>query len=406
MIVTISGSGMDRIARCPASAALPQTHDTNPNESRDRGSAMHRFLERVPAIGREAALAETDEAHRGFCETIELAKLADRLTLSTEVALAYNFRDDTARRLLPLEHRAYEIDPECEIPLTVDLAGVGVDEVLIGDYKSGHGWLPEPHQSMQLGLGALALARIHEATRARVEYIRVRDDGSIRRFESTLDIFGLEGFAGRVSDTMTEVADLRVSIAAGAVPTTTQGPWCKHCHAREFCPGRTALIRHVLHDPQPIPYLLPLTPESAQRAYQLLAPARAAIAQIEAAIYSYAKTTPIPLGVEPDGTERWFGEVRRPGNDVLDGETTHRVLTELYGGEAANKAVTMETTKKAVQDTVRAKLKEGEKVTKKFEEVIGIVKLAGGITNPETCSTREYTVAPDGAAKVRKRKAG
>jgi hypothetical protein len=397
---------MDRITRCPASAALPQIHDANPQPDRDKGKSMHGFLEAVIKHGREQALVQVDETHRAFCESIELAKMADRLTLSSEVALAYNWVDDTARRLFPLEHRAYEVDPACEIPLTVDLAGVGDSEVFVGDFKSGHGWLPEPHQSMQLGLGALALARLHEAHRAHVEYIRVRDDGSVRKFGAVLDVFALEGAADRVRGAMEDVAQLRVSVSAGATPNVTEGPWCRHCPAAQHCPAKTALIRHVMTDPQPIPYLLPLTAESALRAYQMLHAAKGAIAQIEGAIYAYAKTTPIPLGVEPDGTERWFGELSREGNDVLDGAVVHQVVTELYGGEAANKAVTMEATKAALSDVVRAHMPKDAKVTVEVKKALELVKARGGITNPITTSTREYTVAPDGATKVRKRKAG
>lgn len=407
MIVTIpSGSQMDRIVRCPASAALPQIHDANPDDGRERGTAMHRFLERVPEIGREAALAETDEEHRTFCASIELATLADRMTLSRELALAYNWRSDSARRLLPLEHRAYEVDPSCEIPLTLDLAGAADAAVYAGDYKSGHGWLPEPAQSMQLGLGALALARLHDATDAHVEYIRIRDDGEPRRWRASLDIFGLEAAAERVRETMAGVERLRAELAVGATPNVVEGQWCRYCPARQHCPAKTALIRRVLSDPQPIPYLQPLTPESALRVYQLLSPARSALAQAEAALYAYAKVTPIPLGEDEDGSVRLFGELRRPGNEVLDGAIAHRVLTEMFDGEAANGAVTMDVTKKAITDVVRTHLQPGTKITAEAERVLARIRELGGARRPETTTTTEYTVSPDGDTKARRRKAG
>lgn len=45
MIVTMTtGSATDRGARCPASLALPQVHDANPADHRDRWTAMHKFL--------------------------------------------------------------------------------------------------------------------------------------------------------------------------------------------------------------------------------------------------------------------------------------------------------------------------------------------------------------------------
>lgn len=407
MITTIAtGSQMDRITRCPASAALPQIHDAEPSDARDRGTAMHAFLERVPVVGRDAALAEVDERWRPFCSDIQLAKLADRMELSRELALAYNWRRDTARLLAPFERRAYEVDPDCEIPLTLDLAGAASDVVYVGDFKSGHGWLPDASGSMQLGLGALALARLHRASRAVIEYIRILDDGSSRRFDATLDVFGLEAIAGRVCEAMEEVDRLRKDIAAGATPTVTEGRWCRWCKAKQFCPAKTALIRHVLADPQPVPYILPLTPESALRAYRLLQPAKQALAQIEGALYAYAKLTPIPLGVEEDGSHRFFGELRGPGNEELSGAVTHQVLAELYGGEVANKAVSFETTKTAITDAIRAVLPAGEKITHHTEKVFNLVRDRGGARHKETVSTTEYSVDPEGVIKKRKRKAG
>lgn len=407
MLIRVTGSQLDRVARCPASAALPQIIDANDedNKARERGTVMHRFLERVAAVGRMAALIEVDNEHRDFCSDIEIVKLTEQLKLSTEVAVAYNWQSDTARLLTPIAPRAYEIDPECEVALTLDLVGVGKGVVYVGDYKSGHGWLPEPESSYQLGVGALAIARVFGAKRAHIEYIRVRDDGTVRKFGAHLDVLALDAASDRVRELMSGIPALRATIEAGVVPSVVEGRWCRYCSARQHCPAKTALIRHVLTDAQPVPYLLPLTPESAQRAYAMLAPARAAIAQIEAAIYGYAKTTPIPVCIEEDGSERWFGELERPGNDQLDGAITHQVLTELYGGEAANTAVTMEVTKAAVTNVVRSKLLPTEKITIVTKEVLEAIGARGGISNPTTRSTTEYTIAPDGEIKARKRKA-
>lgn len=411
--ILATGSQLDRVARCEASAALPQIVDANDEdrEDRTRGSAMHKFLERVPEVGRETSIAEADEKHRAFLESIELAKLADRLSLSREVAIAYNFVADTARVLTPVAPRAYEIDSTCEIAMTLDLVGVGDDAVYVGDYKSGHAWLPAPEASYQLGAGALAVARLYRKSKAIIEYIRIRDDGSPRRFSAMLDVFGLDGVAMRLGELLADIPARRAAIAGGEVPDVVEGRWCRYCPARQHCPAKTALIRHVLSDPQPVPYLLPLTPESAQRAYKLLRPAKDALAQIEAALYAYAKTTPIPLGQEEDGSLRFFGELRRPGSEVLDGAITHRVLTERYGGEAANEAVTMETTKKAIADVARKNLKVGEdgkpeKITKVTEAIYKRIGELGGSKHPETCTTIEYTVSPEGETKARKRKAG
>lgn len=408
MIVT-TGSQLDRVARCEASAALPQVIDANDEDrdARQRGTAVHRFLERVPQVGREAALSEIDEQHRGYCADIELADLAHQLGLSQEVAVAYNFRADTARLLTPIAPRAYEIDPTCEVAMTLDVAGASDRVVYIGDYKSGHAWLPAPEDSYQLGAGAVAMARVTGATRARVEYLRLRDDGTVRPFRADLDVFGLESAAERIAKLLSGVPARRAEIEAGKVPDVTEGRWCKYCPARQHCPAKTALVRQVLRDPQPIPYLQPLTPDTALRLYKLLKPAKEALKQAETALAMYAKYTPIPLETEEDGTERYYGELRRPGNEVLDGAISHAVIAELFDGETANKAVTLEVTKAAITDAIRPIVQaSGQKITQANEHIYALVRQRGGAKRPETTTTTEYTVAPDGAAKARKRKAG
>lgn len=410
MIVRTTGSQLDRVVRCNASAALPQIYqgsvdDEDDASPRARGTAIHAYLERCAKVGHEEALADVDDQWRAVCSDVDLAKLVKQLAMSPEVAFAYNWKTDTARQLVLAAPRAYDIDDECEVALTLDVAGSSPDAVYVGDYKSGHGWLPDPGESLQLGLGALALARAFDRDAAEVEYIRIRDDGTVRKFRARIDVFGLQAIGDSIRGAMVRVAELRARIREGLIPDVVEGPWCRYCPARQHCPAKTALVRHVLGDPQPVPYMQPLTPESALRAYQMLAPARAALKQVEAAIFAYAKLTPIPLGVDEDGSERWFGELSRPGNEEFDGRVAHSVLAELYDGELANSAVTMEVTKRAIGDAVRTRLTPGEKITHATEKVYDLIRKRNGASRPTTTTTIEYTKSPDGDAKARKRRA-
>ncbi len=407
-----SGSSLDRIAMCAPSAALPQIFDANdhddPKSPKKKGTAVHSFLDRVAAVGRDAALAEVDEAHRDRCASINLAKLGARLTFSTEVALAYNWRDDTARRLTPVAPRLYEIDIESEVPVTLDLAAYDPDanKVYDGDYKGPRAWLPKPSDSMQLAVGALSLARIHGADEAEVEYIRILDDGEPLRFGSTLDVFGLESVADRIRSTMGLVAKTRELVDAGGTPNVTEGPWCRYCPARQHCPAKTAGMRALLVGDNRITLRDPVTPENAATFYAKVKAAEEMLAHAKSALYSYAKTTPIPVRVEEDGTIRMFGEWRRPGAEVLDGAKAHLAITEIVGPEAANKAVTMEVTKSAIGDVARAKaLETGETIKAETAKILDRIKELGGVSNRDTCTTTEYTISPDGAAKMKKRKA-
>jgi hypothetical protein len=408
MMIRVTGSALDRVARCEASAALPQATDANDedDEAKDRrkGSVRHKYLERVIAVGHEEALAEVDAKHRGMCADIDLAKLGDRLKLSAEVAMAYNYRDDTARILIPVAPRVYDIDSRCEIAGTFDLVGVSADACYLGDYKGAHGWLPAPSASRQLGLGALCLARIYNKETAHVEYIRLLDDGNSIPWRAEMDGFALDAVGDEIRAVMALVPPLRARILAGEVPNVVEGGWCRYCSARFNCPPKTAMVRAVISDP-PVPYSTGITPENAREAYLMLRKAKDAVKIFEAGLYAYAKLERIPIETQTDGSVLYFGELSRPGDDVLDGAIGHRVLAARYGGEAANKAVTMKITKAAIKDVIRPNLKPDEKITKVFDAVIDEIDAAGGIKNPTTVTCVEHSVSPEGDAKARKRKA-
>lgn len=411
MIVGIhpTGSKLDTVGRCPAAAALPQveTFPDDDDDPRAKGTDVHRFLELCAEVGRDAALEQVGEQWRPLCAEIDLAKLSRELNCSTEVALAYNWREDTTRRLYPIAHRrAYEIDESCEVAMRLDLLGASDLAVLIGDYKGPHAWLPAPAESYQLGTGAVAAARLLGRSSAVLEYIRIRDDSTVYKIRAELDVFGLEAAAERVRGTMEAVQRVRAVIAAGQVPNVSEGPWCRYCNARQSCPAKTAIIRQLVLDTQPLPPMTLLTPEAAARAYAMFEPMKRALKQVEGALYAYAKLDPIFVRTEDDGSERWFGELSRPGNEEVSGPVAHRVLTELYSGEVANAAVEYTATKTAIGAAVRAALPEGDKLAPALRAVYAAIDKRGGLHKPTTTTTTEYTISPTGEAKARKRKAG
>lgn len=410
MIVGIhpTGSKLDTVGRCPAAAALPQVEsfpDDDGKDPRAKGTGVHAFLEACAEVGRDAALEQVDDLWRALCTEIDTAKLARELSCSTEVALAYNWRDDTARRLHPLERRAYEIDPLCEVAMRLDLVGLSDDAVFIGDYKGPHAWLPRPEDSYQLGTGAVAAARLFGRSRAHLEYIRILDDGRPLKFHAELDVFGLEAAAERVRGAMQAVALVRQVVDSGHVPNVSEGPWCRYCNARASCPAKTAVIRQLVLDTQPIPFTQALTPESAARAYAMYWPMKAALKQVEGALYAYAKLDPIFVRDEEDGSQRWFGELDRPGDEEVSGPIAHAVLTEVYSGEVANAAVEYTATKKAISTAVRAALPASDKLAPALRAVYSAIDKRGGLHKARTCTTTEYSISPSGEAKARKRTA-
>lgn len=407
--ITPSGSTLDRTAMCAASAALPQIFDANERDDdpKERGSVQHAFLDRVAKVGRDAALAEVDLKHRDRCASINTAKLADRLTLSTEVAIAYNWREDTARFLKPISPRVYEIDVDSEIPATGDVVAYDpkAGRVYAGDYKGPRAWLPKPENSMQLGVEAVALTRIYGANEAVLEYIRILDSGEPIRFDATLDAFGIETAAERIRATMDLVERTRFDLDSGRIPNVTEGPWCRYCPAKMHCPAKTAGMRAVLNGEQRLSLREPITPENASRFYEMFRTAKDLLAQAEAATYAYAKLTPIKVRGEDDGSIRYFGELSREGNDVLDGGKTHAVIAKRYGGEVANEVVTMETSKRAIGDAIKKHKPADATQVGELKAILADLEALGGISNPTTTTTTEYVVSASGETKAKKRSA-
>jgi hypothetical protein len=198
---------------------------------------------------------------------------------------------------------------------------------------------------------------------------------------------------------------VRQVVDAGRVPNVTEGPWCRYCNARAACPAKTATIRQLVLDTQPIAPMKVITPEDARRAYAMFHPMKQALKQVEGALYAYAKLDPIFVRTEDDGSERWFGELERPGNEEVSGPIAHAVLTEIYNGQVANAAVEYTATKTAIGAAVRAALPEGEKLAPALRAVYAAIDKSGGLHKPKTCTTTEYTISPSGEAKARKRKA-
>lgn len=426
-----TGSTWDRTAACPASAALPQVFDGHSNEFRDKGTAIHRFLDRVTQLRRDGvpsdeaeltALGEVEEQWKAVCEQVDVSALAWRTTLSSELAVAYNWKTDTARYLQPVAFRQYEIDPECEVAQTIDFAGVNVPErfLAIGDYKGPWAYLPEPARSLQLGGAALALARIHKARRAHVEFIRVRSDGTVSPWRAELDVFALESVAERLQAMMRDVERMRADLATDVVPNVTEGPWCGGCPARTHCPAKTALVRSVLAGDAKHKLSLrePITAENVGSVYAMLKKVREATKYVEKAIRAYeadgAPSTPeqlspsaIPLGVDDDGSLRYFGRFERQGNEKIDGKIALEVLRKTYpesDNSLLEPAFEMVTSKDAIRDVIRANKPADQTLKAAEEEVLAAIRSSGGATKPPTDKPTEFTIAADGRAKKATRK--
>lgn len=258
-----SGSTVTRAVTCPPSLALPQI--TEPaGEAAAGGTAMGEFLQRVTAVGRDAALAEVkDDADRAVFAQIQ----TDTLPLHApggkhERAVAY---DPWSGEVLSLGFnigRAYKdaewckahgVDRTRHIVMSLDydwpdVAHKGKHNVC--DWKRGQGaWLNTPlaANNWQAKLGAMVMARLTGAEVVQSWIVRVNENGFVDWSDSIvmdeLDVMAAEAqFRGLLDHVRRVWEDVRVH---GKVPDVTTGRHCLHCKAHKACPSTTALIQKI-----------------------------------------------------------------------------------------------------------------------------------------------------------------
>lgn len=387
----VSGSSVERVLACPASAALPQAQTTS--EYAERGIAGHRFIAKAKKAGREVALDEVAEEYRDMCEGIDLDSIPDA---RVEVAMVYDAATDKARIVGEDIGRQYGDLGPFEIPCTTDLLGRIDDAVYVGDVKLGHGDVTPAKDNQQLAFGALAASRALGLDDAVVEVLRA-PNGRVWRDRATLDMFDLADMAARVRDLFERVAVQQSLIAKGQAPDVKEGSWCKYCPAQPACPAKTALIKRLASGDEftELDLMKPLTPELAGIAWERLAMSKRLLQEIErrvrAAISEYGE---VPL---PNGNV--LREVTAEGNERLDGETVFRVLTDRRNPEVARRAVRYTATKKDLRAALKAGLGQGETLAKAERETLDAIRAEGGAKRGATTKLEEVPAAlPKGDA--------
>ena len=225
-----SASGLPRAFRCHASLTLPQVRSGG-TAFAHKGTAVHKFLEDVPRLGREAALAAIeDESARLLCEALDVERLplGDGISYAAEVAYSLDLVMGTATEVGRGIGRAYPDDGG--LHGTADLVALSSDgaTAIVLDAKTGHGWMPSAAESEQLKMLALMACRAHGASKARVAHLHLRDDGSVWTDWAELSAEDLARFES-------EITDLLGVTRVGA--PAVEGGWCRYCPAFSACPA-------------------------------------------------------------------------------------------------------------------------------------------------------------------------
>ena len=419
-----TGSKIHRVWKCPASAVLPQldVSDAKWEPARAKGKGVHRFLERVKAIGRTEALAEAPKEILPLLEALDLDDLP--VGLACEVAFAWNWKTSTARELgrgdaLPrtadgaVDYDALGVDWSCEVPCTLDVVGVAWKQGIqhdpvhgpvtdrrgyVGDYKSGHAKYPAPDMFGQTLLGACCVRSVFGCDDVVVELIHIHDNGGHHKARRTVTDWDLDVFERELAQAMKLVTAGQFSSPhVGVLIDPVEGPWCDFCPAYRACPAKVALVRSIPDRlielgvrpgmlpnkngvEQPALVLTPgmLTVRNAADAWMALEAIEAVIAHAKEEICGIGAFEEIPL---PDG--RVIGRLvtERRG---LNGKIAAEVLEKRYGREERDKRVEISVTMTALRQAVVSNIKQGEKIEKKdktgvYDKLLDEIDRLGGI---------------------------
>lgn len=360
-----TGSGIARALACPASQALPRVERSS--EYAERGDWRHKFVELVGQVGAEKALEAIPEEYRDECEGIDIEGLPTEL--ATEVTFAWCYETGKVRELGRNLGRDYSDAKPTEIVGTIDVVGVGPEEVYVADYK-GFEWVSA--RSPQLLFAAFCASKVYSRHHATTEVMQL--DGSGRRNRATMDTFDLWAFEAKLREMVTAIIDAQEQFDDGLWPTVTEGKHCKYCPAFDSCPAKTRLLREMTA-PEDGPFSLRLDEATAADAYRKWLIMKDLTKRVGEALYGYASEHPIDLG---DG--RVFGPREKAGKESLDGDIAYAQIREFYGQEIADIATGRTATKEGIKAAAKAAKAAGKvKTIKEGEEgMLALIRANNG----------------------------
>lgn len=341
-MIGLSASALARVERCPASASLKQIQSLS--EASERGRELHAQKE---------------------------AELPD----GAEVAYAFDVVTGKARELGRNLGRNYPPTRKTEIVGTTDKMLVEADRVVIRDYKSGAGFGVEaPAKNIQLGFYAVCAADVEGKNAARVELEFLDQDG--RSPGADLDALDLAAIRERIKAIW--------NATGGGNPKVVTGSHCTYCPCLVNCPAHLTMA--VAFTEGIWPNVMPsdgLTIERVAQGWEFLKNAKRVLGLVEKTYRAFASQYPVELG---GGKVLAEHIVER---ETLDGIVTYQVLRDLHGEDVARAAVSMETSKAAIDAALRpiAPPRGKAKIVRAAMEAISA---ANGITTVQQRRVEEF----------------
>lgn len=383
-------SRMGLAEACAPSVVIPSSRDVTPAPYRDRGTALHKYLADVDALGPAKALELVPEAYLEDAKAIDLDALphTEAGAWGVEVAFAFDIERSVARELHRGGSRDYSMVLDGELPGTADLVGLTPDEVVVLDVKTGHGDLGRPEESMQLLSLAVAAASAYGRKQARVGWIRLVD-GLPRFSVSTLDAAALRAASVRVARVWDAamIAEIQHQAGGAQVLEFVSGPHCKHCPALSRCPAKVTLAREASRlidgtTPLSIPH------DQLGALWNWKEALQAVVDRVEA--YLRERIEAEGPALMPNGKDvLGLKQVKREFvNAVLAREVLAELAPELL--DAVTEEVKVTCSKSSILDAIRKKpLPPGVTMTKRRDDVVDALRRRGAMY--ESTST---TLAP------------
>jgi hypothetical protein len=382
-----SASSLGLAMDCPSSAVYPRVQEKI--EVADKGTSVHRFLERVLGEGatKEAVLASIDPEHHQDCLDVDLDAIPTMgIHVKTEVTLAFNYVTGEARILgqnLGRNYGAAGLNPK-EFCGTADRVGIlqsgpHTGKFCVDDYKTGNAFTtPRPYRNWQLRLLAVCAWEIYpDAEELGLVVGIIKTKGEVRTDY-------LEVTPEMIAEWKAELMALGEEIHSG-MQRTVLGEHCKYCPAFLNCPAQMAMIARLVKNPFAAANRITeeLNDGDRTKAYKSYKMVKDAMKRLDGIFRMQAENTPIQLG---DG--RVYGPVQKTKTSI-DGFVAYQKVKEKFGQAAAEASVTMDVSKASIQRAVKDLLPRGEKASG-LEALMGVIAQDGGITATQRSEIREH----------------
>jgi hypothetical protein len=409
-----SGSSYGRVRTCPGSAVLPRFAHVGPGEP---GNAIHEHMALRVTHGIDFAVEQLG----AICARWELGDQETGIVIARckgfewtpprgawpEVALCL-FEDGTVRRIKGGRGR-YELPAGGVFPMTIDAlwsepeplewpedarpwSDKPVDLAMaprcppgstlwVLDLKSGQDRHVAPvEHNAQAHAGALLGARWTGAARVVPAICYVRKgpgDWDVPERDGKTVAFGFEELSAietEILRTRTRVQQQRLRLVRGEPLELVEGSHCTYCDARAACPAKTAMVKAILDDPQPM-RPVPLAPDQARRGAEMIPQLEGLVRYLKDALRAHvdASGEAIDLG---DGNV-WGPNLHE--KTVIDAAKAVDALLEVGVPAArAGAAVKVEITRAAIEAAVKdAQL---GKIAPSVRRVFAILQENGGLS--------------------------